>query len=142
VSTYLSAELRSRIEDADRRRCRYCLTSEANSGIPLTVDHITPISKGGLTSFENACLACRPCNEFKADAMKVVDPVTGETVPLFNPRSQGWNEHFAWSADATRVEGATAVGRATVIALRMNRPMIVAARSRWTRVGWHPPEEG
>lgn len=140
MSTYLSEELRSRIEQADRRRCRYCLTTEANSGIPLTFDHLTPVSKGGLTSFENVCLACRPCNEFKSDDMKVIDPVTGETVPLFNPRVHDWNDHFAWSADATRVEGMSAIGRATTIALRMNRPMIVAARSRWARVGWHPPD--
>jgi hypothetical protein len=141
VSTYVAEELRSRIEEADRGRCRYCLTSEANSGIPLTLDHLTPISKGGLTSLENVCLACRPCNEFKSDGMKVIDPVTGETVTLFNPRNQAWRDHFSWSPDATRVEGATAVGRATVVALRMNRPMIVAARGRWTRVGWHPPDE-
>ncbi|WP_434046777.1 MULTISPECIES: HNH endonuclease [Sorangium] len=60
VSTYVSELLRSRIEEADRRRCQTCLTSEANSGIPLTCDHITPVSKGGPTSFENVCLACRP----------------------------------------------------------------------------------
>lgn len=118
MSTYLSDELRSQIEQADRRRCRYCLTTEANSGIPLTFDHVTPVSKGGLTSFENVCLACRPCNEFKSDGMKVIDPVTGETVPLFNPRIHEWHDHFAWSADATRVEGMSAIGRATTIALR------------------------
>jgi hypothetical protein len=63
-------------------------------------------------------------------------------VPLFNPRAQRWNDHFAWSADATRVEGSTPVGRATVIALRMNQPLIVTARGRWARVGLHPPTEG
>ncbi|APR84404.1 Hypothetical protein A7982_09753 [Minicystis rosea] len=61
---------------------------------------------------------------------------------MFNPRTQRWNDHFAWSADASHVEGSTPTGRATVIALRMNRPTIVAARARWARVGWHPPEEG
>jgi 5-methylcytosine-specific restriction endonuclease McrA len=65
VATYLSAELRARIDEADRRRCRYCLTTEANSGIRLTFDHITPRAKGGETSFENVCLACSACNEFK-----------------------------------------------------------------------------
>ncbi|WP_437946418.1 HNH endonuclease [Sorangium sp. So ce296] len=139
MSTYVSELLRSRIEEADRRRCQYCLTSEANSGIPLTYDHITPISKGGPTSFENVCLACRPCNEFKAGATESVDPLTGEVVPLFNPRLHRWSDHFTWSVDATRVEGVTPFGRATVIALRMNRPTIVAARRRWAEVGWHPP---
>lgn len=141
VATYLSAELRSRIDEADRRLCRYCLTMEANSGIRLTHDHITPVSKGGETSFENVCLACSPCNEHKADATRAVDPLTGEPVPLFNPRAQRWSDHFIWSADATRVEGSTPSGRATVIALRMNQPIVVMARGRWARVGWHPPAE-
>lgn len=139
VATYLPEELRARIDDADRRVCQYCLTAEANSGVRLTYDHIMPASKGGATDFENLCLACSACNEFKADASRGVDPVTGELVALFHPRVQRWNEHFAWSADMTRVEGLTSVGRATVLALRMNQPLIVTARGRWARVGWHPP---
>ena len=67
MSAYLPGALRARIAEADRHRCCYCLTTEANSGIPLAHDHIQPLSKGGSTTFENVCLACRPCNEFKAD---------------------------------------------------------------------------
>ncbi|XXX76835.1 HNH endonuclease [Sorangium sp. So ce134] len=139
MSTYLSEQLRSRIDEADGRRCQYCLTSEANSGIPLTYDHIVPLSKGGPSSFENVCLACRPCNEFKAGVTDAIDPLTAEIVPLFNPRIHILSDHFIWSVDTTRVEGVTPAGRATVIALRMNRPTIVAARRRWAQVGWHPP---
>jgi hypothetical protein len=141
LAIYLPEPLRRRIDEADRRYCRYCLTAEANSGIRLTYDHITPTSKGGATSFENVCLACSACNEYKADATSAIDPLTGETTLLFNPRAQRWSEHFSWSDDGTRVEGSTAVGRATLLALRMNRPTIVTARGRWSRVGWHPPAE-
>jgi 5-methylcytosine-specific restriction endonuclease McrA len=86
VSTYIPENLRNQITDIDKSRCCYCLTSEANSGIPMTHDHIQPISKGGKTTFENVCLACHSCNEFKGDATQALDPLTGETVPLFNPR--------------------------------------------------------
>jgi HNH endonuclease len=141
VATYVPEDLRCRIDEADLWRCRYCLIAEANSGIRLTHDHITPRSKGGETSFENVCLACSSCNEHKADATHAVDPLTGETVPLFNPRSQRWSDHFVWSTDTIRVEGSTPIGRATVIALRLNHPIIVTARERWSRVGWHPPAE-
>lgn len=135
----VTERLREQVSQADPNRCAYCQTSEANCGIPLTIDHIQPISKGGETSFENLCLACRPCNEFKATLTEAEDPLTGETVPLFNPRTQSWSEHFRWSADATRTEGLTAIGRATMIALRMNREAILAARARWVLGGWHPP---
>ena len=140
MSTYISESLKARIQQNDRQRCSYCLTSVANSGIPMTFDHIQPRSKNGATSFENVCLACRTCNEYKSDTTEADDPLTGKVVPLFNPRIQKWSEHFAWSFDARKVEGLTAIGRATAIALRMNNPVIVAARYRWAVSGWHPPE--
>lgn len=34
----------------DKSRCCYCLTSEANSSIPMTHDYIHPVSKGGETT--------------------------------------------------------------------------------------------
>ena len=139
MSAYIPESLKTQIREGDCYRCCYCLTSEANSGLPMSFDHIHPQSKGGNTSFENVCLACRSCNEYKSDLTEAQDPLTGEIVPLFNPRAQQWSEHFAWSPDATRVEGQTPVGRATIAALRMNNPVIVAARSRWVISGWHPP---
>ena len=139
MGTYLPDTLRTRIDDADRRACRYCLTSETISGIPVTFDHIIPISRGGQTTFDNVCLACRTCNEFKADTVAAIDPFTQETVALFHPRMHPWADHFAWSADGSKVDGLTPTGRATVIALRMNGAVIVAARRRWCAAGWHPP---
>jgi HNH endonuclease len=107
----------------------------------MTHDHIQPISKGGKTTFENVCLACRSSNEFKGDATEAVDPLTGETVLLFNPRLDQWSEHFVWNPDGTRVEGITTIGRATVVRLRMNNPVIVVARRRWVISSWHPPTD-
>jgi hypothetical protein len=131
--------MRQKLAEECRHRCSYCLMTEANTGIPMTVDHITPVSKGGETSPANLCLACYRCNEFKADQTEAEDPLTGEIVPLFNPRTQAWAEHFVWSPDGTRIIGLTAIGRATVVALQMNDALRVAARQRWVSVGWHPP---
>jgi hypothetical protein len=117
------------------------LTQAVNSGIDLSFDHILPRSKDGETTFENVCLACRACNEFKSDLIEFADPLTETVVPLFNPRRQHWIEHFAWSEDGTRVEGLTAIGRATVVALQMNRATIRVARKRWVSSGWHPPKD-
>jgi HNH endonuclease len=107
----------------------------------MTHDHILPRSKGGDTSFQNLCLACRTCNEFKSDTTQANDPLTGVPVQLFNPRLQKWAEHFTWSFDSTKVEGLTATGRATIVVLRMNNAIIVSARWRWAISGWHPPIE-
>jgi hypothetical protein len=140
VSVYISQNLRSQIELIDRKRCCYCLTNEANSGMPMTIDHIQPTSKGGLNTIENLCLACRTCNEYKSGTTEAIDPLTGQLAPLFNPRQQSWQEHFQWSNDASHIEGLTAIGRSTVITLRMNNAVIVVTRKRWFSIGWHPPE--
>jgi hypothetical protein len=140
VSVYISQSLRSQIESIDRKRCGYCLTTEVNSGMPMTIDHIQPVSKEGLNTLENLCLACRTCNEYKSGTTEAIDPLTGKIVALFNPRQQKWKENFRWNNDASQVEGLTEIGRATVIALRMNNAVIVATRKRWFSIGWHPPD--
>jgi hypothetical protein len=87
------------------------------------------------------CLACASCNGYKRASTHAVDPESGEEVALFNPRQQRWQEHFAWSEDGTTIIGLTASGRATVLALKFNHPIVVAARSIWASVGLHPPED-
>ena len=141
VSAYVPNDLRTQIEQADRDRCRYCLTQTVNSGISLSFDHIVPRAQGGTTVFANVCLACRACNEFKSSQRAGTDPLTGETVPLFNPRQQRWSEHFTWSKDGTTIVGLTPIGRVTVLSLQMNHVTIVVARRRWVAGGWHPPTD-
>jgi len=120
--------------------CEYCRSSEQASGHYFEIDHVVPESKGGSTSFENLALACRTCNARKADRTEGLDPETGDTVALFNPRSQDWQDHFAWSNDGTRVLPLTQTGRATLEALQMNDVLIVGARAVWAAAGIHPLE--
>jgi len=104
------------------------------------IDHIVPESADGQTIWENLCVACHSCNEFKGAQVASKDPLTGRRVHLFHPQQQLWSEHFCWSEDGTNIIGLTPVGRATVVALNLNHPIIVEARRRWVRVGWHPPQ--
>jgi len=139
-TTKALAQIRRRIATQADFRCGYCLTSERLTGIRLTLDHIIPIAAGGRTTENNLWVACRPCNEFKGVQTHAQDPDSNKRVPLFNPRFQQWHEHFQWNADGNRIIGITAIGRATVEALQLNRDLIVHARRRWVKVGWHPPE--
>ena len=138
MATYLPVALRQRLLEVDDHRCAYCYTAQANSGNPVVVDHLLPRSKGGATSFENLCFACYRCNLFKGSHVEAIDPLTGETAPLFHPRRDQWRDHFAWSDDGLRILGLTPTGRATVTALHMNNAVIVDARSNWVRLGWQP----
>ncbi len=106
----------------------------------MDVEHLTPTSLGGLTIEENLWAACSRCNTHKGDRVAAQDPTSGELVPLFNPRTQTWTEHFAWADAATRIVGKTTIGRSTVVALHLNRPPLVNARRVWVSVGWHPPD--
>ena len=115
--------------------CEYCQTCELNIGQTLHIEHINP---SGSDHPDNLCLACPNCNLSKGVATKSVDPKTGEKVPLFNPRSQVWDQHFEWWDNYAVIRGITSVGRATVSRLKMNRPRIVLARQRWAQVGLHP----
>jgi hypothetical protein len=71
-----------------------------------------------------------------------IDPETGNRIPLFNPRTQVWSEHFAWIDDGLRITGKTSVGRATVIVLRLGDDAdAILVLSYWVLAGWHPPAE-
>ncbi len=137
--SYISSELRRQIAEQALHRCGYCQTVEEIAGISLQIDHIIPEALGGPTEADNLWLACSQCNSHKSDRTTAVDPINGQTVQLYDPRHQSWKEHFAWVDSATRVVGLTPVGRATVLALQLNRPTVVRARKRWSSVGWHPP---
>jgi hypothetical protein len=108
----------------------------------LEIEHIIPISKGGSSEESNLWLACPICNSHKAGKIEATDPVTGEVVALFNPRTQKWSEHFAWSDDGIRILGKTATGRATVQALSLDNDFdALEVRSYWVQAGWHPPND-
>lgn len=49
----------------DRYTCQYCGTQPGPE--ELTVDHVVPRSRGGVSSWENCVLACVECNKVKAD---------------------------------------------------------------------------
>lgn len=117
--------------------CEYCQTCQRVCGQSMHIEHIDP--QGG-NQLDNLCLACPSCNLSKAKATSAVDPETGETVPLFNPRQQIWQEHFAWADDSVRILAKSEVGRATVVRLKMNLDRVVTARKVWVKAGEHPPK--
>ena len=140
MSVYIRVELQQQIRARFGDCCAYCWTAEFLTAMTFEFEHIRPLSAGGPTVFENLCLACPSCNRHKGERQTAVDPESGEAVTLFHPQKQVWTEHFAWSESGTKMRGLTAVGRATISALQMNRPALVRARAMWVKLGEHPPE--
>lgn len=58
---------RRTIYKRDNNQCQYCMKRPGTE--ELSIDHIIPRSKGGLTTWTNCCLACVECNRFKADIL-------------------------------------------------------------------------
>lgn len=134
-------ELRRQVAARARGCCEYCRSQVAFSPDPFAVDHITPSSRGGPDSLENLAYACLGCNGHKPDREDAVDPVTELRVPLYHPRRQRWRDHFSWSADFTRIVGISPSGRATVLALQLNRDGLVNLRRVLRMSNEHPPAE-
>lgn len=134
----IRATLRRQIAEWAQHRCSYCLSPEI-VGIPMVIEHIIPLAADGSSDPDNLCLACYRCNEFKGALIAAVDPLTEITLPLFNPRQQSWQEHFAWSQDGLHLIGLTPCGRAMITLLHLNSEWIRQARQIWIIAGIHPP---
>jgi hypothetical protein len=135
--TAISNRLRAQVVRRAGNRCEYCGLSQTGQEAVFHIDHVLPQSAGGRTSADNLALACVSCSLRKAARLDAIDPQWGEQVPLFNPRTQSWAEHFRW--DAETVVPLTATGRATVAALALNRSLILAIRREESARGRHPP---
>lgn len=118
--------------------CEYCHTPEDFSPDSFDIEHIISIANGGTNDDWNLALACGGCNGSKFIKTSWFDPQTGEHVPLFHPRQDDWNEHFAWSEDWSLIIGLTPVGRATIEKLKMNRPSLVNLRNALVSYNAHP----
>jgi hypothetical protein len=92
------------------------------------VDHVVPRAKSGSHRLNNLAFACPVCNNRKRAHTLASDPETGRRVPLFNPRRQEWGAHFRWAENSVTLTGLTAVGRATIHQLEINRPTMVLFR--------------
>ena len=107
----------------------------------LQIDSIIPLSKGSTDDETNLWIVCGTCNRAKSDKTEAFDQETNTNVTLFNPRLQNWFEHFVWRVDGTMIVGKTSIGRATILALNLNKDQFVKVWRNWTAVGWHPPQE-
>ena len=135
---YIPASLRELVVERAANQCEYCGLSQAGQVATFHIDHIIPIVAGGETAASNLALACVSCSLHKAARLAAQDPETGDDVPIYNPRSQGWYDHFAWQD--VRVVGMTPTGRATVAALDLNRAIILEIRAEEIVFGRHPPQ--
>jgi hypothetical protein len=130
---------RAVIEERAGHRCEYCRLPTRGQVATFPIDHPIPQNSGGPTELANLALACPSCNAHKWAHTDGADPLTGEQVPLFNPRKERWGDHFRWSqADPTVLEGKTPCGRGTINRLQMNHPTLRDIRRLLAALGLFP----
>lgn len=133
----VSARLRSLVTERAGDRCEYCGLSQAGQEARFHIDHVHPRAAGGESVLNNLALACVSCSLRKGARVSAPDPDDGANVPLFNPRIDRWQEHFAWQGPLAIAR--TPTGRGTLAALDLNRPLILAIRREEMLLGRHPP---
>jgi hypothetical protein len=108
------------VADRARHRCEYCHAPESIFNVVLEVEHIIPISLGGSNNENNLALACRSCNGFKGSRSGYIDIESGQEERFFHPRQDRWEEHFFVDSESSEILTLTAVGRVTIVALKIN----------------------
>ncbi len=114
-------------------RCEYCRLAQEHSRLAHHIEHIVARQHGGKDTPDNLALACHRCNRHKGPNLTGIDPVSGEVVPLFDPRRDQWQQHFRFRGP--RIEGITPIGRATAHVVVMNDARRVELRSRLLSFG-------
>jgi len=130
-------ELENDVRERAGWRCEYCRMHQSLQGATFHTEHITPRRRGGLTELENLAWACPGCNLSKADRVAGVDPQTEALTPLFNPRRDNWHDHFHWNG--YEIAAITAVGRATIATLDLNRARRILIRKAEELFDLFPP---
>jgi hypothetical protein len=117
--TYVPTELRSLVISRAQNSCEYCLVHADYAVLVHEIDHVIAEKHGGTTEADNLAYACAQCNRFKGSDIATFDPQTGQIVPLFNPRTQLWQDHFRH--DGAAILALSPTGRATERLLQLNQ---------------------
>ena len=120
-------------------RCEYCRMHQSLQGATFHVEHVIPRSRGGRSTLANLAWACPRCNLQETNRTEFLDPATGTTTRLFDPRADVWEEHFRWNG--FQLLGLSDIGRATIAALELNHTRRVRIRQVEELVGLFPPDD-
>lgn len=133
----IPSELRRVVVARAAGRCEYCKISQVGQEASFHIDHIIPVSSDGPTSEANLALACVSCSLRKGARLKFPTPGSDGMVTVFHPRKDKWDDHFFWRGPI--IAGKTEIGEATIVAMKLNRELIISIRKEESLLGRHPP---
>ena len=137
---YIPVAVQRALLELSQGYCEYCVAPSNFSTDYFHYEHIIPLILNGKSELDNLARSCGICNNNKRDKIEYFDPLTQQTVRLYNPRQDIWLDHFQWNDDDLRLIGLTPIGRATINLLKLNRVNTVNLRKLLKMADLHPPK--
>lgn len=134
MSVYISRAKKKLVIERANHRCEYCHVPEFLSSYEYHIEHIIALQHGGPNTLNNLAYCCSPCNWKKGSNIATILKFGGELVPLFNPRTQNWFEHF--EMDKGKFIPLSDTGKATIKLLELNLPMKIEERFEMLLAGF------
>ena len=117
-------------------RCEYCRVLAYLSSFDFHIEHIIGIQHGGTNALNNLAYVCSPCNWKKGPNISTILKMGGDLIPLFNPRTQNWFEHFEVKNGLLISRSLIAEG--TINLLALNQPHKIEERFEMVLAGFYP----
>lgn len=68
----MTTNLRLKIKNRDNYTCKKCgISTNSEKNLLLEIDHIIPLSKGGITTEDNLQTLCWKCNRTKGSRIEI-----------------------------------------------------------------------
>jgi hypothetical protein len=128
--------LRKFVAERAAFRCEYCRIAESDSNYAYHLEHIISRQHGGSDEADNLAYSCSICNWKKGSNIATTLEKGGSFVPLFNPRTDDWFDHFA--VENGVIIAKTPIGAATVKLLDLNFLDKIIERRELTIAGRWP----
>lgn len=139
MTSYVSPVLRRQVIARAGNCCEYCRQSQDYTPFSFHVEHIIAEKHGGGTVLDNLGLSCPDCNAYKGSDIGSIDwDGDGQLTPLYNPRTQLWEDHFKIDSNTAGLKALSPEGRVTISLLRLNSDEQIAARRLLLRLKRYP----
>lgn len=132
----ISKQLRLKVSERAEGRCEYCRMHEDDMFLGFEVDHVIAVKHSGSSTFDNLAYCCPHCNQHKGSDIASYVKSTQTIVPLFNPRTQLWQNYF--DHDLGKISGKNDIGKVTVNLLQMNAVDLLVLRQLLTELNRFP----
>ena len=136
MSAYVSRPIRKLVVARAGQRCEYCRVPDYLSAFNYHIEHIIGVQHGGPNTPNNLAYCCSICNWKKGPNISTILELGGILIPLFNPRTQNWFNHF--ETDNGYIKPLTNIGAATIKLLDLNQLDKVEERLEMSLAGFYP----